>query len=125
MSQRYVQCGVVLHQRVVLIVPDELHHRCECQRVREAVLPIAVVNLDQFVVPVFPESDEHAFRLNVSNEMYLIDISFEIFLLFYLSVRVKSPCDFVDASRTIKEPSGLSLRCSFTSSLWEEQWTSY
>lgn len=76
MSQLYVQCGVVLHQRMVLIVPDELHHRCECQRVREAVLSIAMVNLDQFVVPVFPESDEYTFRLKVSDNMYLIDILF-------------------------------------------------
>lgn len=74
MSQLYVQCGVVLHQRMVLIVPDELYHRCECQWVREAILPIAMVNLDQFVVSFFPESDAYTFRLKVYNKMYLIDI---------------------------------------------------
>lgn len=53
MCEHQVQSGVVLHQRVVLVVPDQLHHRAERQGVREAVLPVAVVNLDEFVVPVF------------------------------------------------------------------------
>lgn len=46
MGEHQVQCGVVLHQRMVLIVPNELHYRREGEGVREAVLPIAVVNLD-------------------------------------------------------------------------------
>ena len=46
--------GVVLGQRLVPVVADELHHRAEGQRVREAVLPVAVVDLDQLVVSPFP-----------------------------------------------------------------------
>ena len=52
--EHQVQHGVVLHQRVVLVVPDELHHRAKGQGVREAVFPIAVVDFDEFVVAVFP-----------------------------------------------------------------------
>lgn len=43
--------------------------------------------------------------------------TFPAFPPTHLSVRVKSPCSFVDASRTMKEPSGLSRSFSFTSSL--------
>lgn len=46
MHEHQVQHGVVLHQRVVLVVPDELHHRREREGVREAVLPVTVVDLD-------------------------------------------------------------------------------
>lgn len=41
----------------------------------------------------------------------------------HLNVNVKSPCSFVDASRTMKEPSGVSRSFSFTSSLRENQLT--
>lgn len=53
MGQHQIQCGVVLHQRMVLIIPDQLHHRSERERVREAVLAVMVVNFDQLVVAVF------------------------------------------------------------------------
>lgn len=43
------------------------------------------------------------------------------FPLTHLSVRVKSPCSLVDASRTMKEPSGLSRSFSFTSSLMRKE----
>lgn len=54
MGEHQVQRGVIFHQRMVLIVPNELHYRSKCEGVGEAVLPIVVVNLDQLVVPVFP-----------------------------------------------------------------------
>ena len=54
MGEHQIQCGVVFHQWMVLIVPDELHHGSEREGVREAVFPIVVVNFDQLVVPVFP-----------------------------------------------------------------------
>lgn len=57
MGEHQVQCGIVFHQRMVLIVPNELHYRSECEWVREAVLPVMMVNLDQLVVPVFPEKE--------------------------------------------------------------------
>lgn len=62
MGEHQVQRGVVLHQRVVLIVPDELHHRSEREGVGEAVLPIAVVDLYQLVVPVLPEKSQTSRR---------------------------------------------------------------
>lgn len=62
MGEHQVQRGVVLHQRVVLIVPDELHHRSEREGVGEAVLPIAVVDLYQLVVPVLPEKSKESRR---------------------------------------------------------------
>lgn len=49
-----VQLGVVLSQRLVAIVVDELHNRAEGQRVREAVLPIPVEYLNELVVAPFP-----------------------------------------------------------------------
>lgn len=49
-----VQLGVVLSQRLVSVVVDELHHRAERQRVREAVLPVPMVDLYQLVVSPFP-----------------------------------------------------------------------
>lgn len=54
MGEHQIQRGVVFHQRMVLVVPNELHHRREGERVREAVLAVTVVNLDELVVPVFP-----------------------------------------------------------------------
>lgn len=56
MDQHQVQCGIVFHQRMVLIVPDELHYRSEGEGVGETVLPVVVVNLDQLVMPLFPIS---------------------------------------------------------------------
>ena len=53
-QQLDVQLGVVLGQRLVAVVVDELHHRAKGQRVREAVLPVAVEDLDQLVVAAFP-----------------------------------------------------------------------
>lgn len=53
-----VQLGVVLGQRLMPVVADELHHRAEGQRVREAVLAVAVVDLYQLVVPPFPEKTQ-------------------------------------------------------------------
>lgn len=53
-GQHQVQHGVVLHQRMVLVVPDELHHGGEGQGVREAILPLTVVDLNQLVVPILP-----------------------------------------------------------------------
>lgn len=53
-EQLDVQLGVVLGQRLVAVVVDELHHRAEGQRVREAVLPLPVEDLDQLVVASFP-----------------------------------------------------------------------
>lgn len=52
-----VQLGVVLSQRLVSVVADELHHRAERQRVGEAVLPVSMVDLYQLVVSPFPEKD--------------------------------------------------------------------
>lgn len=60
MGQHQVQCGIVLHERMVLVVPNELHHRAEGERVGEAVLPVAMVNLNQLVVAVLPEKREEA-----------------------------------------------------------------
>lgn len=53
-----VQLGVVLSQRLVSVVADELYHRAERQGVGEAVLPVAMVDLDQLVVASFPECEE-------------------------------------------------------------------
>lgn len=53
---------------MMLVVPNELHHRGERERVREAVLPVVVVNLDQLVVPVFPEKmDEAEHQIKTAN----------------------------------------------------------
>ena len=49
-----VQLGVVLGQGLVAIVVDELHHRAERQRVREAVLSVPVEDFDQLVIASFP-----------------------------------------------------------------------
>lgn len=49
-----VQFAVVLGQRLVAIVIDELHHGQEGKRLREAVPPVSVVNLYKLVVPPFP-----------------------------------------------------------------------
>lgn len=40
-----VQFRVVLSQRLVSVVTDELHHRTEGKRVRETVLAITMVDL--------------------------------------------------------------------------------
>lgn len=53
-EQLDVQLGVVLRQRLVAVVVDELHHRAEGERVGEAVLALPVEDLDQLVVASFP-----------------------------------------------------------------------
>ena len=53
-----VKLGVVLGQRLVVVVVDELHNGAEGQRIREAVLPITVEDLDQLVVAAFPADGE-------------------------------------------------------------------
>lgn len=58
-GEHQVQCGIVLHQWMVLIMPNELDHWSEREGVREAVLAVPVVDLDQLVVPVFPEKVKH------------------------------------------------------------------
>lgn len=45
-QQLHVQFGVVLRQRLVAIVVDELHHGAEGERVREPILPIPMKYLD-------------------------------------------------------------------------------
>lgn len=57
-----VQLGVVLSQRLVSVVADELHHRVERQGVREAVFPVPMVDLDQLVVAPFPEHEKKGYR---------------------------------------------------------------
>lgn len=130
MGEHKVQCGVVLHQRVVLIVPNELHHRSECQGVGEAILPITLVNLDQLVVPVFPENVKRwiaQLKSSCQTKTQILLMIVVVVLLSldhvaaYLNVSVKSPCSFVDASRTRNEPSGVSRSFSFTSSLKGKQ----
>lgn len=126
MGEHQVQRGVVLHQRMMLVVPNELHHRGERERVREAVLPVVVVNLDQLVVPVFPEKTdeaEHQIKWGENKKTKHHDGTLFIFPAAHRNVSVKSPCNLVEASRTTKEPSGLSLSFSFTSSLREDQLT--
>lgn len=108
---------------MMLVVPNELHHRGERERVREAVLPVVVVNLDQLVVPVFPEKmDEAEHQIKTANVGKTRRRPFH-FPAAHRNVSVKSPCNLVEASRTTKEPSGLSLSFSFTSSLREDQLT--
>lgn len=110
---------------MVLVVPDELHHRRERERVREAVFPISVVDLDQLVVSVFPgggekwQSDKIRDRDRLAPLGQMLSSSSSL----YLNVSVKSPCSFVDASRTMKEPSGVSRSFSFTSSLRDDKIT--
>lgn len=58
-----VQLGVVLSQRLVSVVADELHHRVERQGVREAVLPVPMVDLYQLVVAPFPEQEKKKKRI--------------------------------------------------------------
>lgn len=53
-QQLHVQLGVVLRQRLVSIVVDELDDGAEGQRVREPVLPIPVEYLNELVVSPFP-----------------------------------------------------------------------
>lgn len=53
-GEHQVQHGVVLYQRMVLVVPDELHHGGEREGVREAILSLTVVNLNQLVVTILP-----------------------------------------------------------------------
>lgn len=54
-EQPHVQLGVVLGQRLVTVVVDELHHRAERQRVGKAVLSLSVEDFNQLVVAPFPE----------------------------------------------------------------------
>lgn len=51
-----VKFGVVLRQRLVAIVVDELNNGAEGQRVREAVLPVPMEYLNELVVTPFPVS---------------------------------------------------------------------
>lgn len=53
-----VQLGVVLSQRLVSVVADELHHRAKRQGVGEAVLPVSMVDLYQLIVSPFPEDQQ-------------------------------------------------------------------
>ena len=62
-QQLHVQFGVVLGERLVAVMVDELHHRAEGQRVGEAVFPLLMEDLDQFVVASFPE-DKSVWTLN-------------------------------------------------------------
>lgn len=61
-EQLDVQLGVVLRQRLVAVVVDELHHRAEGERVGEAVLALPVEDLDQLVVASFPAGGAKKFR---------------------------------------------------------------
>lgn len=54
-EQLDIQLGVVLGQRLVAVMVDELHHGAEGQRVGEAVLSLPVEDLYQLVVASFPE----------------------------------------------------------------------
>lgn len=53
-EQLDVQFGVVLSQRLVAVVVDELHHRAKGERVGEAVLSLPMEDLYQLVVASFP-----------------------------------------------------------------------
>lgn len=53
-----VQRGVVSDQRLVSVVSNELHQRRERQWLREAKLPVSVVDLYQLVVASLPEPKE-------------------------------------------------------------------
>lgn len=64
-QQLGVQLGVVLGQRLVAVVIDELHHRQEGERLREAVPPLSVVNLYQLVVPPFPAGGDKRGKIEV------------------------------------------------------------
>ncbi len=60
-----VQLGVVLSQRLVSVVADELDHRAERQWVREAVLPVPMVDLYQLVVAPFPVHEKKTEMMNM------------------------------------------------------------
>lgn len=62
-EQLDVQFGVVLGERLVAVMVDELHHRAEGQRVGEAVLSLPMEDLDQFVVAAFPEEGQRTLTL--------------------------------------------------------------
>ena len=53
-QQLDVQLRVVLGQGLVAVVVDQLHHRAERQRVREAVLSVPMEDFDQLVIASFP-----------------------------------------------------------------------
>lgn len=53
-EQLDVQFGVVLSQRLVAVVVDELHHGAKGERVGEAVLSLPMEDLYQLVVASFP-----------------------------------------------------------------------
>lgn len=53
-EQPRVQLGVVLGERLVPVMRDELHHRAKSQGLRETVLPFPVKDLDQLVIASFP-----------------------------------------------------------------------
>lgn len=57
-QQLDVELGVVLRQWLVAIVVDELDDGAEGQRVREAVLPVPVEYLNEFVVSSFPVDED-------------------------------------------------------------------
>lgn len=58
-----VQFGVVLGQRLMAVVGDEIHHGAEGQRLREAIVPVTVENFNQLVVPAFPGGGERGVGL--------------------------------------------------------------
>lgn len=53
-EQLDIELGVVLRQRLVAVVVDELNDGAEGQRVRKAVLPIPMEYLNELVVSSFP-----------------------------------------------------------------------
>ena len=67
-----VQLAVVLGQRLVSVVADQLHHRAEGQRLRETVLPVSVVDPYQFIIPPFPVSHTHGAELQVKRLFPLV-----------------------------------------------------
>lgn len=49
-----VQLGVVLSQGLMAVVGDEVHDGAEGERLREAIVPVSVEDLDQLIVSAFP-----------------------------------------------------------------------
>lgn len=83
-----IQFGVVLSQRLVSVVADELHHWAERQRVGEAVLPVPMVDLYQLVVAPFPEHKEKIKRISAHlHHVQPFDRSSLIFTLQQLLTR--------------------------------------
>lgn len=55
-----VQLGVVLGQRLMSVVIDQLYDGQEGQRLREAIAAVSVVDLDQFVVAAPPAGGDRS-----------------------------------------------------------------